>query len=218
MKRFTSFANRHRVLSSIGIAVGAIIVIGAFSGGSGSSKKNAAPAVSTPAAATAPAASTVSATAAPTAAQIAAKKAAQKAAHRQAVKAAKAARVAARKAKAAAKRAIAHQRALAAIGTPAARQQAIEAAQSYLSMGGFSYAGLIQQLDSSAGNGFTSALATFAVENVQVNWNQQAVDAAKSYMQMGGFSRTSLIQQLDSSAGNGFTLAQATFAANHVGL
>ena len=109
--------------------------------------------------------------------------------------------------------------ALRKIGTPLAREQAIESAQSYLDEGtGFSRAGLIDQLDSPYGEGFTVALATFAVDHVQVNWNQQAVDSAKGYIAMGGFSRAGLIDQLTSSYGEQFTYAQAVYAVNKVGL
>jgi len=83
---------------------------------------------------------------------------------------------------------------------------------------GFSRAGLIHQLSSSAGEGFSKADATFAVDHLNVNWNEQAVESAKSYMSMGGFSRAGLIEQLSSSAGEGFTYAQAVYAANAVGL
>jgi hypothetical protein len=100
-----------------------------------------------------------------------------------------------------------------------AEQQAIDAAEGYINMGsGFSREGLIQQLDSSAGDGFSRALATFAVNHIKVNWYQQAVESARGYMQMGGFSYSSLVQQLDSSAGEGFTYAQAVYAAKKVGL
>ena len=91
-------------------------------------------------------------------------------------------------------------------------------AKSYLEMGGFSREGLIQQLSSSAGEGFPKGDAKFAVNHLNVNWNQQALESAKGYMQMGGFSRNGLIQQLSSSAGEGFTHAQAVYAANAVGL
>ncbi len=98
-------------------------------------------------------------------------------------------------------------------------QQAVDSAQGYLSDGtGFSYEGLLQQLTSTAGSGFTEAQAEYAINYLHPDWDQQAVDAAKGYMQMGGFSRDSLIQQLTSSAGNGFTEAQAEYAANQVGL
>ena len=98
-------------------------------------------------------------------------------------------------------------------------QQAVDAANGYLSEGqGFSEQGLLQQLTSSAGDGFTEAQAEYAISSVHPDWDAQAVDAAKGYMQMGGFSQASLIQQLTSSAGDGFTEAQAEYAASQVGL
>ena len=100
-----------------------------------------------------------------------------------------------------------------------AEQQAVDSAQSYLSMGsGFSQESLLQQLTSSAGSGFAQADAQFAINYLKPDWNAQAVDAAKGYMQMGGFSHSSLIEQLTSSAGNGFTEAQAEYAVAKVGL
>lgn len=99
-----------------------------------------------------------------------------------------------------------------------AQENAIQSAQSYLDMSGFSRAGLIQQLSSKAGEGYKLRLAVFAVNHIKVNWNKEAVESAKSYLEMGGFSRASLIQQLSSKAGEQFTHQQAVFAANHVGL
>ena len=98
----------------------------------------------------------------------------------------------------------------------AGQRQAIESAQNYLDMGGFSERGLINQLSSSAGEGFSRADATYAANHVHVDWNQQAVDSAKNYLNMGGFSRSGLIDQLTSSAGEGFTSAQANYAVNKV--
>ena len=98
------------------------------------------------------------------------------------------------------------------------QEQAIESAESYLDMGGFSEAGLIDQLSSKYGEGFSKADAAFAVAHVKVNWNEQAVISAKSYLDMGGFSRNGLIDQLESSYGEGFTHAQAVYAVNAVGL
>jgi len=102
----------------------------------------------------------------------------------------------------------------------AADQQAVDAAQSYLSLGsGFSAESLFKQLTSSYGDGFTSAQANFAISYLHPDWYQQAVEAAKSYMSLGsGFSRDSLIQQLTSSYGDGFTYRQAEYAVNQVGL
>jgi hypothetical protein len=47
-----------------------------------------------------------------------------------------------------------------------AQQQAVEAAQGYLKLGGFSRDSLIQQLTSSAGSGFTQAQAGYAANKV----------------------------------------------------
>jgi hypothetical protein len=98
-------------------------------------------------------------------------------------------------------------------------QQAVDAARSYLALGqGFSYAGLLQQLTSGSGSGFTQVQAEYAISYLKPDWDQQAVDAAKGYLKLGGFSQDSLIQQLTSSAGGGFTQAQAEYAADKVGL
>jgi hypothetical protein len=103
---------------------------------------------------------------------------------------------------------------LAAIPTPVpptdGQQQAMDSAASYLSEGtGFSRNGLIGQLDSSAGEGFSKADATYGVDAQGADWNAQAVLSAASYLSEGtGFSLNGLIEQLDSSA-EGFTKAQA---------
>lgn len=102
----------------------------------------------------------------------------------------------------------------------ASEQQAVDAAQNYLDLGtGFSKEGLLKQLTSSYGNGFSEKDAEFAVSYLKPDWNAQAVEAAKNYMNLNtGFSRASLIQQLTSSYGSGFTEAQAEYAADKVGL
>jgi hypothetical protein len=99
-----------------------------------------------------------------------------------------------------------------------AQQQAVDAAEGYLSLGqGFSEQGLLQQLTSSAGNGFSNSDAEFAINYLHPNWDQQAVDAAKSYLSLGqGFSEQGLLQQLTSSAGNGFSKSDAEFAINYL--
>jgi hypothetical protein len=101
-----------------------------------------------------------------------------------------------------------------------AEQQAVQSAQGYLDDGqGFSRTGLLGQLTSSYGEGFTKADAEFAIGYLKPDWNAQAVESAKGYLADGqGFSRTSLLQQLTSSYGEGFTEAQAEYAVNKVGL
>lgn len=101
--------------------------------------------------------------------------------------------------------------------TPA-QQNAIGAAQDYLTTQHFSKAGLVSQLSSKYGSQFKKPLAIWAVNHIKVNWNTQAVGAAKDYLNTQHFSRQGLIDQLTSSYGSQFTLAQATYAVNHVGL
>jgi Host cell surface-exposed lipoprotein len=96
------------------------------------------------------------------------------------------------------------------------QENALESAQSYIDMSGFSRKGLIQQLSSAAGEGFSKADATFAANHVDVNWKDEAVESAQSYLDMQSFSKDGLIEQLSSSAGEGFTLAQAQYAADKV--
>jgi hypothetical protein len=95
------------------------------------------------------------------------------------------------------------------------QEQALESAQSYVDTMGFSKAGLLDQLTSSAGEGFSQADAQYAVDHVHADWNSEAVESAQAYMDMGGFSRASLIDQLEFDK---YTPAQAEYAANHVGL
>lgn len=98
------------------------------------------------------------------------------------------------------------------------QEQAIGSAQSYLSMTAFSRKGLIRQLSSDAGDGYSVADATFAVDYLKVNWNEQAAKAAKNYLSMTHFSRSGLIRQLESSAGDGFTHSQAVYGVKKAGL
>lgn len=100
----------------------------------------------------------------------------------------------------------------------ASQQQAVESAQGYLSDGqGFSYKGLLQQLTSSYGEGFSRADAKFAIKYLHPDWDHQAVESARNYLSDGqGFSRSALLQQLTSSYGEGFTQAQAEYAVNKV--
>jgi hypothetical protein len=99
-----------------------------------------------------------------------------------------------------------------------AQQQAVDSAQSYLSEGqGFSKQGLLSQLTSSFGEGFSKSDAEFAINYLNPNWDQQAVDSANGYLSEGqGFSEQGLLRQLTSNAGEGFTEAQAEYATNYL--
>jgi hypothetical protein len=100
----------------------------------------------------------------------------------------------------------------------ASQEQAVGAARDYLEFSAFSRRGLIRQLSSEAGAGFSVKDATFAVDYLKVNWNDQAAKAAKQYLEFTHFSRAGLIRQLESSAGAGFTHKQAVYGASKAGL
>ena len=97
------------------------------------------------------------------------------------------------------------------------QQTAVTAAKQYLQTSAFSQQGLIDQLDSSAGDGYSVNDATVAVDSLTVDWNTEAVQAAKEYMQTSPFSCQDLIDQLDSQAGDQYTVAQATNGAQQAG-
>jgi len=96
------------------------------------------------------------------------------------------------------------------------QENALESAKDYLEYSGFSKKGLIQQLSSSAGEGYSRSDATYAANHAGADWNQEAVESAQSYLDMDSFSRSGLIEQLSSSAGEKFTPAQARYAVNKV--
>lgn len=97
------------------------------------------------------------------------------------------------------------------------QRNALRSAKDYLQMSGFSRKGLIDQLSSSYGNGYSSEDATAAVDSLDPDWNKQATRAAAEYLQMQGFSCRQLIGQLSSSYGNKFTKAQAEYGAQQAG-
>jgi hypothetical protein len=111
-----------------------------------------------------------------------------------------------------------------AVSTPpapkltAGQSNALRSAKQYLNTMAFSKAGLIEQLSSSFGSGYSRADATYAVNHVGADWNEQAARAAKQYLQTMPFSRSALIQQLESSFGAKFTHAQAVYGVNAAGL
>lgn len=99
----------------------------------------------------------------------------------------------------------------------APQSNAVRSANSYLNMTGFSRRGLIQQLSSSYGDGYSEADATAAVNSLSVDWNMQAVRSAKQYLSMTGFSCSGLIEQLSSDAGDKYTRSEATYGAKQAG-
>lgn len=97
------------------------------------------------------------------------------------------------------------------------QRNAVRSAKQYLRMTGFSREGLIDQLSSSAGEGYDIADATAAVDSLDVDWNANAVKSAKQYLKLSGFSCQGLIEQLSSSAGDKYTESQAAYGARQAG-
>ena len=81
----------------------------------------------------------------------------------------------------------------------------------------FSKRGLIAQLSSDAGDGFSVSDARAAVDSLSVDWNEYAAESARQYLSMSGFSCKGLIEQLSSNAGDKYTVAEATYGARKAG-
>ena len=92
-------------------------------------------------------------------------------------------------------------------GATMGERNALRSAKDYLSFTGFSYSGLMQQLEQ--GEGYSHAEAEYAVQNCGADWNEQAARKAKEYLEFHGFSRKGLIEQLIN--GEGFTRQQAEY-------
>lgn len=98
------------------------------------------------------------------------------------------------------------------------QSNATKTAKNYLSIMAFSKKGLIRQLSSSAGDGYSLADATYAAAHSGADWNVEAVKAATNYLSIMSFSHAGLVQQLSSSAGDGYTVAQAEYGVAGAGL
>lgn len=94
----------------------------------------------------------------------------------------------------------------------AGQENARQTAEDYLDYSPFSKSGLIEQLEY---EGYDTADAEYAVDNVEVNWRDQAALQAESYLEYDSFSRSGLIEQLEYE---GFTTKQATYGVDQVGL
>jgi hypothetical protein len=103
------------------------------------------------------------------------------------------------------------------VATPAApeltlsQRNAVSKGKSYLEYSAFSRSGLIDQLEY---EGYSTADAEFAVDNIAPDWNAQAAAKAKSYLDYSSFSRDGLIDQL---LYEGFSQEQAEAGASAVG-
>lgn len=92
-------------------------------------------------------------------------------------------------------------------GATMGERNALRSAKNYLDFTGFSYSGLMQQLEQA--EGYSHAEAEYAVKNCGADWNEQAARKAKEYLDFSAFSRKGLIEQLMN--GEGFTRQQAEY-------
>lgn len=92
------------------------------------------------------------------------------------------------------------------------QKNAMRTAQRYLDTMGFSYSGLIDQLEYEK---YSLEDATFAADHCGADWNEQAARVAQRYIDVMSFSRGGLIDQLEYE---GFNQEQATYGADAVGL
>ena len=91
------------------------------------------------------------------------------------------------------------------------QKNALQTAKDYLTVMGFSYTGLIEQLEY---EGYSSEEATYGADNCGADWNEQAVKVAQDYIDTMPFSRQELIEQL---VYEGFTSEQAEYGVSGVG-
>jgi hypothetical protein len=100
----------------------------------------------------------------------------------------------------------------AAHATPISRANAVRVAKDYLRTSGFSFKGLVEQLEF---EGFTASDSRYGASHAGANWWKQAVRVARDYLRTEGFSFRGMVEQLQFE---GFTHAQAVYGARTVGL
>ena len=91
------------------------------------------------------------------------------------------------------------------------QKNAVKQAQNYLKFMAFSRTGLINQLEF---EGYSTEDATYAVDNITVDWNEQCAKKAKDYLDFMAFSRDGLHDQLEFE---GFTEEQIQYGLQAVG-
>lgn len=93
-----------------------------------------------------------------------------------------------------------------------AQKNAVRSAKDYINYTAFSKTGLIEQLEF---EGYSNEDATYAVNQLSVDWKEQAAISAKNYLEYTSFSRKGLIEQLEFE---GFTKEEAIYGVDQTGL
>ena len=91
------------------------------------------------------------------------------------------------------------------------QSNALEQAKRYVELMGFSYQGLIEQLEYEQ---YTYEEAVYAADNCGADWKEEAAEKAESYLELMSFSREGLIEQLKY---DGFTEEEAEYAVGEAG-
>jgi hypothetical protein len=90
-------------------------------------------------------------------------------------------------------------------------RNAVNAAKNYVSIMGFSYNSLVEQLKF---EGYTDSEATYGANNCGADWNEECAESASNYLSTMSFSRESLKEQLEYE---GFTASQIEYGLSSVG-
>lgn len=90
-------------------------------------------------------------------------------------------------------------------------ENALKQAERYLDLTGFSYQGMIDQLEYEK---YTHEEAVYAADNCGADWKEEAVKKAKEYLNLTSFSRQGLIDQLKYDK---FTDEEAEYAVDTIG-
>lgn len=90
-------------------------------------------------------------------------------------------------------------------------ENALEKAKRYMGLTGFSYQGMIEQLEYEK---YTHEEAIYAADNCGADWKEEAVKKAKEYLDLTSFSRQGLIDQLKYDK---FTEEEAEYAVDKIG-
>lgn len=90
-------------------------------------------------------------------------------------------------------------------------ENALEKSKSYMELTGFSYQGMIDQLEYEK---YTHEEAVYAADNCGADWKEEAVKKAKEYLNLTSFSRQGLIDQLKYDK---FTEEEAEYAVDKIG-
>ncbi|AEF25728.1 Ltp family lipoprotein [Streptococcus parauberis] len=93
---------------------------------------------------------------------------------------------------------------------------ALDSAENYVFMSGFSKQGLYDQLTSEYGDKYPAEAAQYAIDNIKVDWKNEALESANTYQKISPMSNQGLIDQLTSPYGDKFTLEEAQYAVENL--